>query len=71
MAFCFVFFGNQIIISDQLLTLKLVEIDIALVFHSIGNPNGCTLDYFFSAVNIRHNFSYKLIPKSTSYLKYF
>ena len=55
----------------KMLTLKLLEIEIAFVFHFLGNPNGCMLDYFFSALNIRHNFSYKLIPISTSYLKYF
>ena len=30
-----------------MLTLKLVLIEIAFVFYSHGNPNGCTLDYFF------------------------
>ena len=52
-----------------MLTLKFVEIAIAFVFHSFENPNGCKLDYFFNALNIRHNFSYKLIQKSTGFLK--
>ena len=29
-------------------------------FHSLGNPKGRTLDHFFHASHIRHNFPYKL-----------
>ena len=32
---------------------------------------GRTLDYFFYTSHIHHNFPYKLIPVSMSYLKYF
>ena len=44
---------------------KAIEIETAL-FHSLGNPNGRTLDHFFYASHIRHNFPYKLIPISMS-----
>ena len=50
--------------------LKAIETEIAF-FHPLGNPKGRTLDYFFYASDIRHNFPYKLIPISMSYLKYF
>ena len=50
--------------------LKAIEIEIA-IFHPLGNLKGRTLDYFFYAWYIRHNFPYKLIPISMSYLKYF
>ena len=42
---------------------KAMEIEIAF-FNSLGNPKGRTLDRFFSASHIRHNFPYKLIPMS-------
>ena len=42
---------------------KALEIKIAF-FHSLGNPKGRTLDHFFYASHIRHNFPYKLIPIS-------
>ena len=35
--------------------LKAIEIEIAF-FLSLGNPKGRTLDYFFYASHIRHNF---------------
>ena len=35
--------------------LKSIEIEIAF-FHSLGNPKGRTLDNFFYASHIRHNF---------------
>ena len=54
----------------EMLMLKAIEIEIAF-FHSLANPKGRTLDYFFHASHIRHNFPYKLIPISMSYLKYF
>ena len=55
----------------EMLMPKAIEIEIAF-FHSLGNPKGHTLDYFFYASHIRHNFlPYKLIPISMSYLKYF
>ena len=44
---------------------KAIEIEIAF-FHSLGNPKGRTLDHFFYASHIRHNFPYKLIPISMS-----
>ena len=50
---------------------KAIEIETAFFFHSLGNPKGRTLDHFFYASHIRHNFSYKLIPISISELKYF
>ena len=37
---------------------KAIEIEIAF-FHSLGNPKGRTLDHFFYASHIRHNFPYK------------
>ena len=41
------------------------EIEIAF-FYPLGNPKGRTLDHFFYALHIRHNFPYKLIPISMS-----
>ena len=49
---------------------KAIEIELAF-FHPLGYPKGHTLDYFFYASYIHHNFPYKLIPVSMSYLKYF
>ena len=49
---------------------KRIEIETAF-FHSLGNPKGRTLDHFFYASHIRHNFPYKLIPISMSLLKHF
>ena len=43
--------------------LKVIEIETAF-FHSLRNPKVRTLDYFFYALHIRHNFPYKLIPIS-------
>ena len=63
--FCFAFVGNDTFISDQKLRLKAIEIEIAIL-HSFGNPEGRTLDYFFHASHIRHDFPYKLIPISMS-----
>ena len=48
--------------------LKAIEIEAAF-FHLLGNPKGRTLDHFFYASHIRHNFPYKLIPISMSWLK--
>ena len=62
--------GNDIFILIEILMLQAIEIEIAF-FHSLGNPKGHTLDYFFHASHIRHKFLYKLIPISMSYLKYF
>ena len=45
--------------------LKAMEIEIAC-FHSLENPNGRTLDHFFYASHIRHNFPYKLTPITMS-----
>ena len=44
---------------------NVIEIEIAF-FHPLGNPEGRTLDHFFYASHIRHNFLYKLIPISVS-----
>ena len=44
---------------------KATEIEIAF-FHPLGNPKDRTLDHFFYASHIRHNFPYKLIPISMS-----
>ena len=43
--------------------VKAIEIEIAF-FHPLGNPKGLTLDHFFYASHIHHNFPYKLIPVS-------
>ena len=40
---------------------KALEIEIAF-FRSLGNPKDRTLDHFFYASHVRHNFPYKLIP---------
>ena len=48
---------------------KAIEIETAF-FHSLGNLKGHTLDHFFCASHIRHNFLYKLILISMSKLKY-
>ena len=48
----------------------LIEILIPF-FHSLGNPKVRTLDYFFYASYIRHNFPYKLVPISVKLLKIF
>ena len=47
--------------------LKVIEKEIAC-FHSLGNPKGRTLDYFFYASLIRHNVPYKLISTYISEL---
>ena len=44
---------------------KATEIEIAF-FNPLGNLEGRTLDHFFYASHIRHNFPYKLIPISIS-----
>ena len=61
--FCLAFFGGYIFISDKKSRQKALEIQSAF-FHSLGNPKGRTLDHFFSASRIRHNFPFKLIPTS-------
>ena len=53
--FCFAFLESYIFISDQKSKQKAIEIEIAF-FHSLGNPKGRTLDHFFYASHIRHNF---------------
>ena len=50
--------------------LKAIEIEIAF-FRPLGDSKGRTFDYFFYASYISHNFPYKLLPISMSYLKYF
>ena len=49
---------------------KAIETETAF-FHPLGNPKGRTLDHFFYASHIRHNFPYKLIPILMSQLKCF
>ena len=46
---------------------KAIEIEIAF-FHPFGNPKGRTLDHFFYASHIRHNFPLKLIKSVQSAL---
>ena len=48
----------------EILMLKAIEIEIAF-FHSLGNPEGRTLDYFFYASHIRHNVPYNQLKLST------
>ena len=63
--------AEVIFIFDQKLKAKRnIDIETAF-FHPFGNPKGRTLDQFFYASHIRHNFPYNLIPISMSYLKYF
>ena len=40
---------------------KAIEIETAF-FHSLGNPKGRTLDHFFYASHIHHNFPTKMMP---------
>ena len=68
--FCFAFLGSYIFISDKKSSQKAIEIGIAF-FHSLGNHNGQTLDYFFYASHIRHNLPYKMIPISMSLVEIF
>ena len=42
---------------------KAIEIETAFLY-PLGNPKGRTLDNFFYASHIRHNFTYKLISMS-------
>ena len=68
----FVLCSSAMILSFLIEMLMLTAIEIETVcFHSLGNPKGRMLDYFFYALHICHNFPYKLIPISMSYLKYF
>ena len=41
-----------------------MEIEITFFFYSLGDPKGHTLDHFFYASHIHHNFPYKLVPIS-------
>ena len=68
----FVLHSSEVIFSflNKKSREKAIEIETAF-FHSLGNPKGRTLDQFFYASHIRHNFPYKLIPISMSSLKYF
>ena len=52
-------------IFSFLIRQKAIEIEIAF-FNFLGNPKGHTLDNFFYASHIRHNFPYKQIPISMS-----
>ena len=53
-----------------MLMLKAIAIKIAF-FHSLGNPKGRTLDYFFYVSHIRHNFPYKTATYLDELLKIF
>ena len=55
----FVLRSSEIIFSFLIKTsrLKAIEIETAF-FHSLGNPKGRTLNYFFYASHINHNFPY-------------
>ena len=61
--FCFAFLGSYIVISDRKVKAKRIE---TASFHSLGNLKGHTLDDFFYASHISHNFIYKLILISMS-----
>ena len=63
--FYFAFLGSYIFIFDQKSRQKAIEIEVAF-FHSLGNPKGLTLDHFFYASHIHHDFLYKLISISMS-----
>ena len=54
--FCFAFLGNYSFISDQKVKAKAVEVETAF-FRSLGNPKDRTLDHFFYASHIRHDFT--------------
>ena len=49
---------------------RAIEIEFAF-FHSLENPKGYTLDHFFHASHIGHNFPYKLIPISMRFVEIF
>ena len=68
----FVLHSSEVIFSFliKMLMLKAIEIE-TVFFHSLGIPKGRTLDHLFHASHILHNLPYKLIPASTSQLKYF
>ena len=53
-------------ISDQNVNVKSSR-NKTCIFHSLRNPKGRTLDYFFYVLHIRHNYPRKLIPISMSY----
>ena len=55
--FCFVLHSSEVIFSFLIKKSrqKAIEIETAF-FHPLGNPNGRTLDHFFYASHIRHNF---------------
>ena len=68
----FVLCSSEIIFSFLIIKSKLKALKIEdAFFDPLGYPKGRTLDYFFYASYIRHNFHYKLIPISMNYLKYF
>ena len=64
----FVLHSSEVIFSFLIKKsrLKAIEIEIAFFFHSLENPKGRTLDHFFYASHICHNFPYKTIPISMS-----
>ena len=63
--FCFAFLRSYIFISDRKVKAKSKKKETTF-FHPLGNPKGRTLDHFFYASHICHNFPYKLIPISMS-----
>ena len=61
--------SSEVIFSFLIRTLRQKAIEIeAAFFHPLGNPKGGTLDHFFYASHVRHNFPYKLIPTSINEL---
>ena len=68
----FVLHSSEVIFSFLIKKARQKAIEIEIVFfHSLGNPKGHTLDHLFNALHIHHNFPYKLIPISMSYLMSF
>ena len=53
--FCFAFLGSYIFISDEKVKAKSNR-NINCIFHSLGNIKGRTVDHFFYASHICHNF---------------
>ena len=59
----FVLHSSEVIFSFLIKTPRQKETEIEISFFlSLGNPKGRTIDHFFYASHIRHNFPYKLIP---------
>ena len=63
----FVLHSSEVIFSllIKMSRQQAIEIETAF-FHFLGNTKGRTLDHFFHASHIRHNFPYKLKPTPMS-----